>query len=86
MKTRTNLKGGKLATNNNETLVKDPQAAGLKVKTRVRGGACAGGEHIKEVSMNNNETLVKDPQAAGMKIKTRVRSGAGVHFKYDIKG
>ena len=38
MKTRTNLKAGGTSLNNNETLVKDPQAAGLKIKTRIRGG------------------------------------------------
>ena len=38
MKNRTNLKAGGIRLNNNETLVKDPQAAGLKIKTRIRGG------------------------------------------------
>ena len=38
MTTRTNLKAGGRRTNNNETLVKDSHASGLKMKTRVRGG------------------------------------------------
>ena len=38
MKTKSNLKADGKKFNNNETLVKDPQAAGLKIKTRVRGG------------------------------------------------
>jgi hypothetical protein len=52
MKTKTHLKAGKLASNHNETLVRDPtRAKGLQVKTRVRAGG---------LSINHNETLVRD--------------------------
>jgi hypothetical protein len=38
MTTRTNLKAGGRRLNHNETLVRDGQAANLKIKTRIRAG------------------------------------------------
>jgi len=38
MKTRANRKNRGNKMNSNETLVKDPKASGLRVKTNLRGG------------------------------------------------
>jgi hypothetical protein len=38
MKLRTNVKAGASGYQHNETLVRDPKSAGLRIKTHVRGG------------------------------------------------
>ena len=38
MKTKADRKNRRHQMNSNETLVKDPKASGLKIKTNVRGG------------------------------------------------
>ena len=50
MKVRTGIKGGKLAANHNQTLLRvRPRAKGLRVKTGVKAG---------KLSANHNETLL----------------------------
>lgn len=66
MKTKTQVKAGRIALNHNETLVRN-RTKGLKVKTQVKAG---------RLTFNHNETLVRDQaKAKGLKIKTNVKAG-----------
>lgn len=61
MKTKTQIKAGRVVANHNETLVRDnAKAKGLKVKSQVKAG---------RIITNHNETLMRD-RAKGLKAKS----------------